>query len=203
MIVLNSLNLLHKFLLFVHPAVLPFQDQPEAIRSQRVLEVQQRKEQYLWGHLPPGVNDLPGFIQAPTHGDLPPDAQFSDEESRSFHHCRLHGAVNLGLSYLYTLFDSWDSFDSFKKIFTGWTGDVPHVSKNDLWMEDRIFGYQFLNGCNPCVIERCDELPSNFPVTDAMVKNCLDRGMTLAEEMKVGTRRKSKQTKSLLSLKSM
>lgn len=168
-------------------ALLPFQEQPEAIRGQRVLEIQQRKEQYLWGHLPPGVTDLPGFIHAPKHGDLPRDAQFSDESLRSFHHGRLLGAANLGLSYLLTLFDSWDNFDSFKKIFTGCVGDVPKISQNDLWQEDRMFGYQFLNGCNPCVIERCNELPSNFPVTNEMVKNFLDRGMTLEEEIKAST----------------
>ena len=166
-------------------ALLPFQDQPEAIRGQRVLEVQQRKEQYLWGKLPPGITDLPGFIHAPKHGHLPRDSQFSDECSRSFHQGRLLGVANLGLSYLLTLFDSWDSLDSFKKIFTGWTSDVPKISHNNLWMEDRMFGYQFLNGCHPCVIERCNKLPSNFPVTNGMVKNVLDRGTTLEKEIKV------------------
>ena len=48
-----------------------------------------------------------------------------------------------------------------------------------------MFGYQFLNGCNPCVIERCSELPSNFPVTNEMVQSFLDRGRTLEEEIKV------------------
>ena len=58
-----------------------------------------------------------------------------------------------------------------------------------------MFGYQFLNGCNPCVIERCDELPINFPVSDEMVAKFLDRGMTLAEEIKVSIAQK-KETKS-------
>lgn len=176
-------------------AVLPFQDQPEVIKNQRILEIQDRKEQYLWGHLPPGVNDLPGFIHAPKHGDLPRDAQFSDEESRSFRDGRLHGVINLGISYLRSIFSSWDGFESFQRVFTGWTGDIPKISQNNLWMEDRMFGYQFLNGCNPCVIERCDELPINFPVSDEMVAKFLDRGMTLAEEIKVSIAQK-KQTKS-------
>ena len=59
-------------------ALLPFQDQPETIKAQRVLEVQKRKEQYMWGDLPPGIVDLPGFIHAPKHGDLPRDSRFSD-----------------------------------------------------------------------------------------------------------------------------
>ena len=173
------------YVLFHFVALLPFQDQPDVIRAQRVLEIQERKEIYHWGQLPPGVVDLPGFIHAPKHGDLPRDSQFSDEASRSFQENALKGKVNFGLAYLCTLFDSWENFDSFKKIFTDWIGDVPKISRDDLWMEDRIFGYQFLNGCNPSVIERCNELPSNFPVTNDLVKNILDRGMTLTEEIKV------------------
>ena len=173
------------YVLFRFVALLPFQDQPDVIRAQRVLEVQERKEKYRWRQLPPGVVDLPGFVHAPEHGDLPRDSQFSDEGSRSFHMNALKAKANFGLSYLCTLFDRWENFDSFKKIFTGLTGDVPKISQDDLWMEDRIFGYQFLNGCNPCVIERCNELPSNFPVTNDMVKDFLDREMTLMEEIKV------------------
>ena len=43
----------------------------------------------------------------------------------------------------------------------------------------------FLNGVNPNVIRRCEKLPSNFPVTEEMVKTLLDRGKTLQEEMEV------------------
>ena len=172
----------HSYVLLHFVALLPFHDQPEVISAQRVLEIQERKEKYRWGQLPPGVVNLPGFIHAAKHDDLPRDSQLSEEASRSFHIGTLKGKVNLGLSYLCTLFDSWENFDSFKKIFTGWTGDIPKIAWDNLWMDDRIFGHQFLNGCNPCVIERCTELPSNFPVTNDLVKDVLDRGMTLLEE---------------------
>lgn len=53
------------------------------------------------------------------------------------------------------------------------------------WKEDFMFGYQFLNGCNPVVIEKCTKLPDKFPVTDEMVSVSLERGLTLEEEIQV------------------
>lgn len=52
------------------------------------------------------------------------------------------------------------------------------------WDEDEFFGYQFLNGLNPMMVQRCSNLPENFPVTEDMVKNSL-RGSSLQQEMKV------------------
>lgn len=48
-----------------------------------------------------------------------------------------------------------------------------------------MFGYQFLNGCNPVVIEKCTKLPDKLPVTNEMVSVCLERGLTLEEEIQV------------------
>lgn len=53
------------------------------------------------------------------------------------------------------------------------------------WREDFMFGYQFLNGCNPVVIEKCTKLPDKLPVTNEMVSITLERGLTLEEEIKV------------------
>ncbi|XP_031428753.2 hydroperoxide isomerase ALOXE3-like [Clupea harengus] len=53
------------------------------------------------------------------------------------------------------------------------------------WAEDEFFGYQFLNGINPMMIQRCSKLPENFPVTKEMVKDSL-RGSTLKQEMQNG-----------------
>ncbi|CAB3985700.1 allene oxide synthase-lipoxygenase -like [Paramuricea clavata] len=178
--------LISKMVAFQGKALLPFQDQPEIVRGERILELQERKAKYLWGQLPNGVTDLPGFLHAATHDDIPRDSQFSEDATRAFNRGRVFGGINLALSCLYTLFDSWSNFESFTKIYTGWTGDVPQIARDDMWMKDEVFGFQFLNGCNPCVIERCSQLPKNFPVTHDMVKKFLDRDMTLTEEIKEG-----------------
>ncbi len=53
------------------------------------------------------------------------------------------------------------------------------------WNKDYMFGYQFLNGCNPVMIRKCMQLPDKFPVTHEMVEGCLKRGLTLQEELQV------------------
>uniref|UniRef100_A0A8C2GVG7 Arachidonate 5-lipoxygenase a n=1 Tax=Cyprinus carpio TaxID=7962 RepID=A0A8C2GVG7_CYPCA len=54
------------------------------------------------------------------------------------------------------------------------------------WKEDFMFGYQFLNGCNPVVIRKCTEIPDKFPVTQKILEASLERGLTLEEELKEG-----------------
>uniref|UniRef100_A0A9L0ISQ1 Lipoxygenase domain-containing protein n=1 Tax=Equus asinus TaxID=9793 RepID=A0A9L0ISQ1_EQUAS len=56
------------------------------------------------------------------------------------------------------------------------------------WQEDLMFGYQFLNGCNPVLIRRCTKLPEKLPVTTEMVECSLERQLTLEEEVEVGPR---------------
>uniref|UniRef100_A0A3B4GDL0 Arachidonate 15-lipoxygenase B-like n=1 Tax=Pundamilia nyererei TaxID=303518 RepID=A0A3B4GDL0_9CICH len=50
--------------------------------------------------------------------------------------------------------------------------------------EDAFFGYQFLNGTNPILIQRCTQLPNNLSVTDETVFP--DGQHNLAEEMEKG-----------------
>ncbi|KAL1276673.1 hypothetical protein QQF64_036296 [Cirrhinus molitorella] len=54
------------------------------------------------------------------------------------------------------------------------------------WNKDEMFGYQFLNGCNPVMIRKCMRLPDKFPVTHEMVQHSLKRGLTLQEELQAG-----------------
>lgn len=119
------------------------------------------------------------------HSDIPRDSQFSNEAKRAIKEDKHAVSVDTGLAYLSTLFDSWDDFDDFQKILKRPYGGVPKIVQDNRWMTDEVFASMFLNGCNPNTIQRCEKLPSNFPVTDDMVKSFLDRGKTLEEEIKV------------------
>lgn len=68
--------------------------------------------------------------------------------------------------------------------FVAFVGDVPSAAER--WLDDRFYGSQFLNGCNPDTIKRCIELPSKFPVTQELVGNLLDESDTLQKAMEVG-----------------
>ena len=154
------------------------------MKSQRKLELQQRQESYKWGFLP-GFEDLPGHLQAANHVDIPRDSQFSNEAKKSIEDDKKKAVRDLGLAHLSTLFETWDDFDDFQKILNIPYGGVPKIVEGDRWMTDSVFGSLFLNGCNPNVIQRCENLPGNLPVSEEMVKSFLDRGLTLEQEMKV------------------
>ena len=168
----------------IFAAILPFQDQPEAVKNQRILELKQRQESYKWGDQEV-FKHLPGYLQAVKHSDIPRDSQFSEEARSTISEQKHKATVDAGLSYLSTIFDSWNDFDDFRKILTRPYDGVPKIVLDDRWMTDEVFASMFLNGCNPNTIQRCEKLPSNFPVTEDMVKSFLDRGKTLEEEIKV------------------
>uniref|UniRef100_A0A671R738 Arachidonate 5-lipoxygenase-like n=1 Tax=Sinocyclocheilus anshuiensis TaxID=1608454 RepID=A0A671R738_9TELE len=81
----------------------------------------------------------------------------------------------------------WDDINHFEQILTRYRLNntlLENVIQD--WNMDYMFGYQFLNGCNPVMISKCVELPDNFPVTHEVVEGSLQRGLTLEEELKAG-----------------
>ena len=114
--------------------------------------------------------------------DLPDDEKFGIVKSIDFTKTAITDAAKLIPN---TLFTPLTSFCEYEKMATV-VGD-PKISVYNAarWTTDVEFGRQMLNGVNPVVIKRCTELPSNFPVTNKMVKGSLNGGKTLQEEMKV------------------
>ncbi|XP_071780177.1 arachidonate 12-lipoxygenase, 12S-type isoform X3 [Centroberyx gerrardi] len=80
---------------------------------------------------------------------------------------------------------SWDDLEDFKRIFWKLRSPIAEYCMEH-WKEDWFFGYQCLNGSNPRMIQRCRELPGNFPITADMVQGSLDPRTSLDKELKAG-----------------
>ena len=89
-------------------------EQHEAVKNQRKLELQQRQETFQWGDNPVYIN-LPGYIKA-ERSTLPKDVQFTQEGADDLHNARNKALTNLGLIKLLNIFDSWDDFDDYRKV---------------------------------------------------------------------------------------
>uniref|UniRef100_A0A3Q1GDC5 Hydroperoxide isomerase ALOXE3-like n=1 Tax=Acanthochromis polyacanthus TaxID=80966 RepID=A0A3Q1GDC5_9TELE len=97
---------------------------------------------------------------------MPEEIRFSYSKAFQLAELKMKGLTNTT--------EKWESFEAMKD----------YVSKH--WKDDDFFGYQFLNGVNPTVIQRCSKLPSNFPVTEQMVRPFLAHGSSLSEEIEMG-----------------
>ncbi|KAJ7337203.1 Arachidonate 5-lipoxygenase [Desmophyllum pertusum] len=172
-----------ELIFFEGKALLITDEQHEAVRNQRRLEIQQRQEIFQWGD-DPTFAGFPGYIKCENTNLLPKDVQFTQEAQEDLHNARNKALLNLGLVKLLNIFDSWEDFDDYRKAFVTFVGDVPLAAEH--WQDDRFYGAQFLNGCNPDTIKRCTELPSNFPVTQELVGNLLDEGDTLDNAIQDG-----------------
>ena len=179
----TKLYLITVLFCYSRSALLASDKQNTLVTKQRKIEVEKNQKVYKWGTDPNYVHDLPGFIEGASSEDLPKDVQFADEASNALFSTARQSLINLGLGAFFGLFQQWDSFDDFRKCITPVIGDVPPAA--DRWRDDVWFGSQFLNGCNPDMITRCDALPEKFPVTDEMVGNMLDRGTTLEQNITV------------------
>ncbi|XP_040826439.1 polyunsaturated fatty acid 5-lipoxygenase isoform X4 [Ochotona curzoniae] len=87
--------------------------------------------------------------------------------------------------FMHMFQSSWSDFADFEKIFVKISNTISERVMNH-WQEDVMFGYQFLNGCNPVLIRRCTELPPKLPVTTEMVECSLERQLSLEQEVQQG-----------------
>ncbi|XP_056097933.1 polyunsaturated fatty acid 5-lipoxygenase-like [Rhinichthys klamathensis goyatoka] len=164
-------------------ARLPQDDKTSLLKEHRRTELESRQQLFRWKEWQPG---FPMSIDANSSNELPIDVQFEAEKAVDFNESLLKAIKNLGLNKLQSLFQSsWKDIADFQEVFIKIKNPVSeYVMKN--WEKDFMFGYQFLNGCNPVMISKCMNLPDEFAVTQEMVKGSLDRGLTLQEELKAG-----------------
>ncbi|XP_041094244.1 polyunsaturated fatty acid 5-lipoxygenase-like isoform X3 [Polyodon spathula] len=151
--------------------------------AHRKRELQERQQIYKWLAWEP---DIPKCIDAKTEKELPQDVRFDNEKQGDFVGSLHYALLELSLKKLVINFGkSWDTLEDFKRIFWKLKSPVAEYVMAH-WKEDWFFGFQFLNGSNPGMIQQCRKLPRNFPVSADMVQASLLAGTTLSKEMKAG-----------------
>ncbi|XP_043093214.1 polyunsaturated fatty acid 5-lipoxygenase-like [Puntigrus tetrazona] len=158
------------------------QNDTEPFQEQRKDELESRQKIFRWNEWRPG---FPMSIDANVD-DLPKEVQFDGEKNSQWYWDLAEVFIETKLDKIDGLMESWKDITDFEKIF----GHL--INKNQVlvdlmqnWTEDYMFGYQFLNGCNPVTIKKCTDLPEKFPVTHEMVKGSL-KGRQLHEELRKG-----------------
>uniref|UniRef100_A0AAR2KBZ5 Arachidonate 5-lipoxygenase a n=1 Tax=Pygocentrus nattereri TaxID=42514 RepID=A0AAR2KBZ5_PYGNA len=164
-------------------ARLPQDDKTRVAKQHRRKELETRQKTYRWKEWHPG---FPMSIDAKTHKELPRDIQFDSEKGVDFILNYSKAIENLYVNQFMHMFQSsWGDFSDFERIFVRIKNTISEYVMQH-WREDFMFGYQFLNGCNPVMIQKCTQIPEKFPVTHEMVADCLERDLTLEEELKAG-----------------
>uniref|UniRef100_A0A8C4S5Y4 Arachidonate 12-lipoxygenase, 12R-type-like n=1 Tax=Erpetoichthys calabaricus TaxID=27687 RepID=A0A8C4S5Y4_ERPCA len=92
--------------------------------------------------------------------------------------------TELKLKGLTDMCEPWENLDDLSHVFCFKKTYLSEYTHHH-WTEDSFFGYQYLNGCNPIIIQKCIQIPKNFPVTNSMVSQFLNGG-SLDKEIKKG-----------------
>ncbi|XP_065819799.1 hydroperoxide isomerase ALOXE3-like [Labrus bergylta] len=159
-----------------------FEDDHPLLIEHRKQELTSKKSFYRWKILSEGLSHINHF-NSPS--ELPAEVRFSESKSTEVTKTQNIMGLELKIKGLLGSTEKWESIDDLKEIF--WfkkTTMSEYVAEH--WKEDDFFGYQFLNSVNPNVIKSCSELPQNFPVTDEMVKQFLEKGNSLQSEIEKG-----------------
>ncbi|KAG8011324.1 Hydroperoxide isomerase ALOXE3 [Nibea albiflora] len=159
-----------------------FDDDHNLLTDHREKELKLKKNLYLWE-----VTDerLPHMSHFKEVSELPAEIRFSVSKKIETLFKKKITGVEVKLNKLVGSAEQWTTIDDIKKIFCLKKTTMSEYVTNH-WKEDDFYGFQFLNGINPNVIQRCSGLPLNFPVTEEMVKPFLEEGSSLQKEMEKG-----------------
>ncbi|ROL47214.1 Arachidonate 12-lipoxygenase, 12R-type [Anabarilius grahami] len=162
-------------------ASLVFQDINPIAQRQRTRQLEEQQKLFRWRVYAEGT---PQVIDYDTPLALPAEVRFSFTKETEFNFNAGKQLAALKLTGLADSRRSWESLSQLEVILCeNRVKTIEYIQEH--WDEDEFFGYQFLNGLNPMMIQRCSKLPENFPVTDDMVKDSL-RESSLEQEMKKG-----------------
>ncbi|TWW63680.1 Arachidonate 5-lipoxygenase [Takifugu flavidus] len=153
------------------------------LQAHRKEELKERQKKYRWVSWTPGI---PRCIDAETEADLHPDVRFDNEKKSDFQYSLQYALLELCLKKFAMMFGkSWNNLEDFKCLFWNLRSPIAEYCM-DHWKEDSFFGYQCMNGSNPRMIRRCQQLPGKFPVTSNMVQSSMNSRTDLANELKAG-----------------
>ncbi|XP_056088518.1 hydroperoxide isomerase ALOXE3-like isoform X1 [Rhinichthys klamathensis goyatoka] len=162
-------------------ASLVFQDTNPIAQRQRMRQLEEQRKLFRWRVYAEGT---PQVIDCDTPLTLPAEVRFSFTKETEFYSSAGKQLAALKLTGLADSRRSWESISQLDTILCeNKNKTIEYIQEH--WDEDEFFGYQFLNGLNPMMIQLCSTLPENFPVTDDMVKESLS-GSSLEQEMKKG-----------------
>jgi len=142
------------------------QDEPAEHSEMRADELISQQQIYVFAT----GTGLPPYVKY-----LPETEEYTTAQGRGMIKDLVIGVMNGFISRVETFRDKRTTIKVFDSCYPLWT--EPSVSKR--FGKDLEFGRQRLNGVNPILIKRCDQIPSKLPVTDAMVEGLLDDGDTL------------------------
>ncbi|XP_026548005.1 arachidonate 15-lipoxygenase B-like, partial [Notechis scutatus] len=151
----------------------------QLLSEHRRYELLAKQETYRYKDYQPG---WPKCLDADSVDHLHLSDQYSSIKSCSFRVLLKTAEIELKLKGLLNLKGSWKKLADIRRAF--WFYRTPtseYVSKH--WDEDAFFGYQYLNGASPGIIQRCTEIPAKFPVTQEMVVESLGLETTLEKEV--------------------
>ncbi|XP_043971365.1 polyunsaturated fatty acid lipoxygenase ALOX15B-like [Gambusia affinis] len=144
------------------------------------IDLEEQQALYCWDQLKDG---LPHNMKAESCSSLPLDVRFYNIKELEMVYTGAIALLQLKLSEWAEHKTKWTNIEDIKHLYCCHRTEISdYVCQN--WQDDSFFGYQFLNGVNPMMIQCCKTLPENFQVTDEMVFK--DGNQSLTDEMKKG-----------------
>ncbi|XP_030043414.1 hydroperoxide isomerase ALOXE3-like [Microcaecilia unicolor] len=155
-------------------------DDTDVLLELRCSELKCRQEIYRWKDFQPG---FPRCININSMKNC--DAKYSLVKQAPPRILTKYPNIQIKLKAFSEVQENWKSLQELQRAFSfTHTPISEYVSQH--WKEDAFFGYQFLNGAHPSLIQKCNKIPTNFPVTEEMVAASLGKSTSLKDELMKG-----------------